>query len=212
MRPDPIGDAVKHLAASGLLGYPTETVWGLGVDAASEVAVGRLRDWKGRGDDAPISILIADMADLEIFDFVVEEATLKLAGAFWPGPLTLVIPCRRSFARGVGRSDGAVGVRCSAHPIAAALARRCEAEGLGPLTATSLNRTGSPAARTRCEAVANAGDGPDAPIIVDIDGCEAGGDLASTVIDVSTSRPGVLRWGSIQAAEIEPVLQEIEQG
>jgi len=211
VRPDPIGDAVKHVAASGMLGYPTETVWGLGVDAASETAVGRLRDWKGRGDDAPISILIADMADLEVFDFVVEEATLKLAGAFWPGPLTLVIPCRRSFAPGVGRSDGAVGVRCSAHPLAAALARRCEAEGLGPLTATSLNRTGSPAATTRGEAAANAGAGPEAPLIVDVEGCEAGGDLESTVIDVSHSEPGVLRWGSLRAAEIDPVLQEIDR-
>ena len=211
MRPDPLGDAVKHVAASGMLGYPTETVWGLGVDAASEAAVGRLRDWKGRGDEAPIAILIADMADLEVFGFVVEEATLKLAGAFWPGPLTLVIPCRRSFARGVGRSDGAVGVRCSAHPLAAALARRCEAHGMGPLTATSLNRTGSPAARTRGEAAANAGEGPDAPILLDVDGGEAGGDLESTVIDVSTSKPGVLRWGAIRAAEIDPVLQEIDQ-
>ncbi len=212
MRPDPIGEAVKHAAAAGMVGYPTETVWGLGADAASEVAIGRLRDWKGRGDDAPISILIADMVDLEVSGFIVEEATLKLAGAFWPGPLTLVIPCRRAFARGVGRSDGAVGVRCSAHPIAAALARRCEAEGIGPLTATSLNRTGSPAARTRGEADANAGDGPEAPRIVDVDGGEAGGDIESTVIDVTTARPEVLRWGSIRAAEIDPVLQEIDRG
>ncbi|MBW2666117.1 MAG: L-threonylcarbamoyladenylate synthase [Deltaproteobacteria bacterium] len=212
MRPDPIGDAVQHAAAGGLVGYPTETVWGLGVDATSEAAIGRLRDWKGRADDAPISILIADMADLEVFDFVLEEAALKLAGAFWPGPLTLVIPCRRSFASGVGRSDGAVGVRCSAHPLAAALARRCEAEGVGPLTATSLNRTGSPAAKTRGEADANVGDGPDAPRIVDVEGSEAGGDLESTVVDVSTARPEVLRWGSIRVAEIDPILQEISRG
>jgi L-threonylcarbamoyladenylate synthase len=182
------------------------------VDAASEAAIDRLRDWKGRGEDVPISILIADMADLEVFGFIVEEATLKLAGAFWPGPLTLVIPCRRAFPRGVGRSDGAVGVRCSAHPLAAALARRCEAEGMGPLTATSLNRTGSSAARTRGEAEANAGDGPDAPRIVDVDGSEAGGGFESTVIDVSTARPEVLRWGAIRAVEIGPVLQEIDRG
>jgi L-threonylcarbamoyladenylate synthase len=211
VRPDPIGDAVKHAAAGGMIGYPTETVWGLGVDATSEAAVDRLRNWKGRGHDAPISILIADMADLEVFGFIVEEATLKLAGAFWPGPLTLVIPCRISFASGVARSDGAVGVRCSAHPLAAALARRCEAEGMGPLTATSLNRSGAPPAATRGEADANVDDDPDSPRILAVEGSEAGGDLASTVVDVSTARPEVLRWGSIRAAEIDPVLQEISR-
>jgi L-threonylcarbamoyladenylate synthase len=211
VRPDPIGDAVKHAAAGGMIGYPTETVWGLGVDATSEAAVDRLRNWKGRGDDAPLSILIADMADLEVFGFIVEEATLKLAGAFWPGPLTLVIPCRSSLASGVARSDGAVGVRCSAHPLAAALARRCEAEGMGPLTATSLNRSGAPPAATRGEADANVDDDPDSPRILDVEGSEAGGDLATTVVDVSTVRPEVLRWGSIRAAEIDPVLQEISR-
>jgi L-threonylcarbamoyladenylate synthase len=209
VRPDPIGDAVKRVAAGGMVGYPTETVWGLGVDATSQAAIDRLRTWKGRADEASISILIADMPDLEACGFIVEEAVQKLAGAFWPGPLTLVIPCRGSFANGVGRSDGAVGVRCSSHPLAAALARRCEAEGMGPLTATSLNRSGSPAAKTRSEADANAGSGPDAPLIVDVEGSEAGGDLESTVVDVSSARPEVLRWGSIRAAEIDPVLQEI---
>lgn len=80
---------------------------------------------------------------------------------------------------------------------------------MGPLTATSLNRSASPAAKTRSEADANAGSGPDAPLIVDVEGSEAGGDLESTVVDVSSARPEVLRWGSIRAAEIDPVLQEI---
>jgi tRNA A37 threonylcarbamoyladenosine synthetase subunit TsaC/SUA5/YrdC len=93
--------------------------------------------------------------------------------------------------------------------LAAALARRCEAEGVGPLSATSLNRSGSPAATNRVEAVANAGAGPEAPRILDVEGAEAGGDRESTVVDVSCARPEVLRWGSISAAGIEPVLQEI---
>jgi L-threonylcarbamoyladenylate synthase len=212
VRPDPVGEAVVLAGAGGMIGYPTETVWGLGADSCSEVAIDRLRAWKGRGDDAPLSILIAGVADLEALEFVVGDAAQKLAGAFWPGPLTLVIPCRRRFAPGVGRSDGAIGVRCSAHPLAAALARRCEADGVGPLTATSLNRTGSPAPKTRAEAEANLGNDPDAPRIVEVEGAEAGGDLESTIIDVSGARPEVLRWGSIRAAEIEPVLQEISRG
>jgi len=207
--PDPIGDAVRRVREGGLIGFPTETVWGIGADTTSEAAVARLRGWKGRGDDAPFSVLIADMADLEVLGFEVGDAALNLAGAFWPGPLTLVIPCRRGFASGVGREDRAVGVRCSAHPLAAALARRCEAEGVGPLTATSLNRTGASPALTRSQALAAVGDDPDAPQLVNIEAAEAGGDVESTVVDISGERPRVLRWGSLAAVELEPVLREI---
>ena len=120
MMPDPIGDAVTRVHEGGLIAYPTETVWGIGADATSDAAIERLRQWKGRGDDAPISILVAGIADLEVLGFEVGEPAQKLAGAFWPGPLTLVIPCRRAFARGIAREDGSVGVRCSAHPLAGA--------------------------------------------------------------------------------------------
>jgi L-threonylcarbamoyladenylate synthase len=207
--PDPIGDAVKWVHEGGLVAYPTETVWGIGADATSDAAVERLRRWKGRGGDAPISILVAGLADLEVLGFEVGEPTQKLAGAFWPGPLTLVIRCRRAFARGVAREDGAVGVRCSAHPLAGALARRCEARGVGPLTATSLNRTGAPPARTRAEVVAVVGGDPDAPRLIQIDTAESGGDAETTVLDVSSAHPQVLRWGALSAEEIEPVLREI---
>jgi L-threonylcarbamoyladenylate synthase len=209
MMPDPIGDAVTRVHEGGLIAYPTETVWGIGADATSDAAIERLRQWKGRGDDAPISILVAGIADLEVLDFEVGEPAQKLAGAFWPGPLTLVIPCRRVFARGIAREDGAVGVRCSAHPLAGALARRCEAKGVGPLTATSLNRTGASPALTRAEALAAVGGDPDGPRLIEIDTAEAGGDTETTVLDVSGPRPQVLRWGALGAEDLEPVLKEI---
>jgi len=212
VKPDPIGDAVKRVGEGGMIAYPTETVWGIGADATSSAAIERLWRWKGRGDDAPIAILVAGVADLEVLGFEVGEAALKLVGAFWPGPLTLVIPCGREFARGVGRGSGsgAVGVRCSSHPLAGALARRCEAEGVGPLTATSLNRTGGASALTRAEALAAVGDDPDGPQLVNVDTAEAGGDVESTVVDVSGEEPRVLRWGSLSAADLAPVLREIE--
>jgi L-threonylcarbamoyladenylate synthase len=209
---DPIGDAVRRVTEGGLIAFPTETVWGIGADATSDVAIAALREWKGRGDDAPLAILVAAMADLEALDFDVGAAALKLAGAFWPGPLTLVIPCRRRFARGVSREDGAVGVRCSLHPLAGALARRCGAEGAGPITATSLNRTGAAPALTRSQALATVGDDANAPQIVNVDTAEAGGDVESTVVDVSGERPRVLRWGSVSSAELDPVLKEIDAG
>jgi L-threonylcarbamoyladenylate synthase len=209
MMPDPIGDAVKWVCEGGLIAYPTETVWGIAADATSDVAIERLRRWKGRGGDAPVSILVAGMADLEVLGFDVGEPVQKLAGAFWPGPLTLVIPCRRAFARGVAREDGAVGVRCSAHPLASAFARRCEAEGVGPVTSTSLNRTGALPALTRAEALAVIGGEADGPRLIEIEAAEAGGDVESTVVDASGARPRVLRWGSLRADELVPILREI---
>jgi L-threonylcarbamoyladenylate synthase len=205
---DPLGDAVRWVRDGGMLAYPTETVWGLGVDAASESALTRLAGWKVRSPGAPISILIAEPAALEGLGFAVGPAARRLAADFWPGPLTLVLRCRRQFARGVARSDGAVGVRCSAHPLAAALARRLASEGVGPLTSTSLNRSGAPPARNREEASAACRDGVDAPRLLAVEGAEAGGGCASTVVDLTGAAPRVLRWGVLPKPVLEPVLKE----
>jgi L-threonylcarbamoyladenylate synthase len=206
---DPIGDAVKRVRSGKLIAYPTETVWGIGADATSAAAVDRLRSWKGRADDAPISILVASFADLASLGCRVEEAARKLADVFWPGPLMLVVPCSHSFAKGIGRADGAVGVRCSAHPLAGALARRCQAEGTGPITSTSFNRSGDPAASTRTEASSLVAGDLDAPQIIDVETAEAGGGQESTIVDLSDGPPRVLRWGAVPAEEIEPVLERI---
>jgi L-threonylcarbamoyladenylate synthase len=206
---DPIGDAVKRLSDGLLVAYPTETVWGIGADATSEEAVARLRRWKGRGDESPFSVLVADFTALAALGCEVGEVACALTDAFWPGPLTLVLPCTRAFAPGVCRSDGAVGVRCSAHPLAQALARRCDLAGTGPITATSLNRRSEPAAANRAEAERAVVDGPDAPRLLDVQGAESGGKGASTVVDVTAREPVVLRWGLLPAAEVEPVLARI---
>jgi L-threonylcarbamoyladenylate synthase len=209
MLPDPLGDAVDWIRGEELLAYPTETVWGLGADARSGRALTRLVDWKGRPADAPISILVGALDDLAALGFAVDEGARRLAGEFWPGPLTLVMPCEGSFAPGIARSDGAVGVRCSAHPLAGALARRLAREGVGPITSTSLNRSGAPPLRSRHEARACCSDGPHAPRMLDVDGAEAGGERESTVVDVTGAHPTVLRWGALPEPVLEPVLKEI---
>jgi L-threonylcarbamoyladenylate synthase len=206
---DPIGDSVALIRAGGLVAYPTETVWGIGADATSDAAVARLFAWKRRAIDQFASLLVSDFSDLEGLGFEVGDAVQKLAAAFWPGPLTLVIPCRASYAHGIANSNGGIGVRCPAHPLAAALARRCESEGVGPITATSLNRSGMAPARSRSEALEALADGPDAPQIIDVESAEAGGDLETTIVDVSSERPKVLRWGSIAAADLEPLLEKM---
>jgi len=198
-------EAVERLAGGGLLAYPTETVWGLGADARSEAALSALRAFKGRSDDAPVSILVSGAGALSSLGFAPTPAAQRAMRAFWPGPLTLVLPCRGRFASGVVRADGAVGVRCSPHPAAAALARACERAGAGPPTATSCNRSGDPAADSRDAARAVCGDR--VPLL---SGAEAGGGAPSTVVDFSGARPTVLRWGGVGEAELSARVGALE--
>ncbi len=212
MTPDPIGEAVAVLREGGLVAFPTETVWGLGADACRAESVDALFRFKGRARQQPLSVLIAGRAALPGHGFSLDPAVEGLAKRFWPGPLTLVLPHAGGFAPGVAREeDGAVGVRCSSHPLAAALARRLETQGVGPMTATSLNPSGAPPARTRAEArlYCSRGD-PGAPLphLLGVPGAEAGGDRESTVLDVATRPARVLRWGAIERDELLPVLAE----
>jgi L-threonylcarbamoyladenylate synthase len=205
MMPDPLGAAVRWLGAGGLVAYPTETVWGLAAAAESPLGMQRLRAWKARDDAAPVAILVDGVEDALALGCELGASARRLASAHWPGPLTLVVPCRRGFAPGVAREDGALGLRCSSHPLAAALSRRARREGVGPITATSLNRHGEPPARTR-EDAARLCEGAGAPHLVAVDGAEAGGDAASTVVDATGAQAVVLRWGAIPRDEIEPML------
>jgi L-threonylcarbamoyladenylate synthase len=207
---DPIGAAVDWVRDGGLLAYPTETVWGLGADACSVAAIDRLRGWKGQRESAPISILIADPDCLEPLGFEFNDLARRLAAAFWPGPLTLVLNCRGRFAPGIPRHDGAVGVRCSSHPISAAFARRLAAEGVGPITSTSLNRSGASPATTLEQAREVCGTGPERPRLLAVEGAEAGGEGESTVIDTTGPELVVLRWGALAKPNLASVLESLE--
>jgi len=207
---DPIGAAVDWVRDGGLLAYPTETVWGLGADACSVAATDRLRAWKGQRGSAPLSILIADPESLESLGFEFNDLARRLAAAFWPGPLTLVLNCRGQFAPGVPRHDGAVGVRCSSHPISAALARRLARDGVGPITATSVNRSGAAPAVTREQVRTVCGTDPESPRVLAVEGAEAGGDGESTVIDTTGPELVVLRWGALAKPDLASVLESLE--
>jgi tRNA threonylcarbamoyl adenosine modification protein (Sua5/YciO/YrdC/YwlC family) len=209
---DPIGDAVEWVRDGGLLAYPTETVWGLGADSRSDSAVARLNHWKGRDASEPISILIAEPDCLAPLGFGWTDTARHLAAAFWPGPLTLVLNCESRFAPGVSRKDGAVGVRCSSHPLSLAIARRLDAAGVGPLTSTSLNPSGAPAAGNVEEARRLCGSSAGSPRLVAVEGAEAGGDRESTVVDATGAEPRVLRWGAVGQSDLARFLRAFEQG
>lgn len=213
-RAEALAAAVARLAAGGLVAYPTETVWGLGAAAARPRAVDRLREWKGRAEAHALSLLVPGTAALGALGAELPPAARALAERFWPGPLTLVLRCRAPLAAGVAAADGSVGFRCSPHPAAAALARAALDAGLGPITATSLNRSGEPPARTRGEAAALCGvggtrvplgpDSPDAdaPALLGGDWPDAGGAAPSSVVDVTGPSLRLLREGALSEAEI----------
>lgn len=207
-RRDPLADAVARVAAGQLVAFPTETIWGLGADARSAQAVGRLRRWKG--GEQPLSVLVTGFTALAALGVRVNPLARELADAFWPGPLTLVLPCRSRFAPGVARADGALGLRCSPHPVAASLARALEAARVGPITATSLNRHGEAPARSRAEAAAACAPADaDAPFLFVGDGLDAGGGRASTVVDLTARAPVVLRWGALGRDVLLPLLSGV---
>jgi L-threonylcarbamoyladenylate synthase len=196
-----LGAALARLAADGLVAYPTETVWGLAAAAARPAAVARLRAWKGRADGQPLSLLVSDAAALDALGVEPAAAARALAARFWPGPLTLVVRCAARFGDGVAAANGSVGLRCSPHPAAAALARAALAAGLGPLTATSLNRSGAPPARTGAEA-ARACTGADGPLLLGGGWPDAGGATPSSVVDLTGPSPRLLREGALPAREL----------
>ncbi|MDJ0866434.1 MAG: L-threonylcarbamoyladenylate synthase [Myxococcota bacterium] len=195
-----LAQAVTWLRADGLVAFPTETVWGLGADAASEPAVAGLRAWKGREADRPMAVLVDGVESARRLGARFDPAAERLARLHWPGPLTLVLPFHGRLARGVAREDGALGLRCSPHPLARRLSEQATAAGLGPLTATSLNRSGEPAAAGRDQAAALCG-APGGPQLLG-GGPDCGGGEASTVVDCTGPAPKLLREGALPWREL----------
>ena len=135
--------AIRALEAGHLVVYPTETVYGLGVDAASSTALAELARIKGRPSDKGVSVLVETLAAaVPLLDAPVPEAAIRLADAFWPGPLTLVLPAAEHIDPWLLGPGGGVGLRCSTDPLARALV----AGFGGPLTSTSANPSGLPPA------------------------------------------------------------------
>lgn len=202
-----IEDAVERLAADGFVAYPTETVWGLGASADRPVGIERLMAWKGRSTDAPLAVLVSSADEALDLGCRIDAPTRRLIEAFWPGPLMVVVPCRRRFAAGVARGDGALGLRCSSHPLARALAAAAKEAGLGPLTSTSLNRGGETPAADAESAAAMIGDGPPeglrSPLLVSTMGHDAGGAAPSSVVDCTAVLPKIIRVGAIDRESLE---------
>jgi L-threonylcarbamoyladenylate synthase len=194
-----VARAVDALRAGELVAFPTETVYGLGADAANVDAVRKLYAVKGRPSDHPVIVHIARAAQLdELARDVPEEARL-LAKAFWPGPLTIVL--RRDPARVVPEVTGGrdtVGLRVPDHPIALEL---LEAFG-GGVAAPSANRFGRVSPTTAAHVHADLG--ADVRVVLDGGPCRVG--VESTIVDVTGREPAILRVGGVSCSEVEAVV------
>lgn len=211
-KPENLVAALDFLEADGLVAFPTETVWGLAARATSQRAVERLQSFKGRAPDQPISVLVDALTTVESLGIALEPRVRSIAAAFWPGPLTLVIPgpAEGRLAAGIGGPTGAVGFRCSDHPVANLLVREAICRGLGPLTATSFNRSAETPVQTHAEAILLAtSQGGDRVVVLRANENDASGGTPSTVLDLTTPEPRVLRAGAIDEAALAKVLVKL---
>ena len=191
-------EAVDLLRNGGVVAYPTETLYGLGVDAADAAAVRRLRALKGRDEGKPILVLVDGLAMLEEIAGPIPDAAKRCAERFWPGPLSIVLRANHRLPVELTAGTGTIGARVSSHPVA----RLLPALLGSPITSTSANPSGSPGAAS-AHAVAEAfGSGID--LILDTG--DAISPTPSTVIDFSSTIPKVLREGAVPREALSDVV------
>ena len=193
-----IGIAAEILRAGGLVGIPTETVYGLGANGLDPEAVGRIFTAKGRPQDNPLILHIPDPSWLERYCRNIPPAAYALAEAVWPGPLTMVLQRRENVPNAVTCGLDTVGVRCPGHPLALAVIR---AAGV-PVAAPSGNLSGRPSptcARHMLEDM-------DGRIDAILDGGACGVGVESTIVDLTTPAPRLLRPGGLPLERLEEAL------
>lgn len=183
-----LDQAVQLLKDGGVVAFPTDTVYGVGVDPLQPEAVRRLYRIKGRPDNKPIAILVGSIEDVERVAQTPLKAFSRLADRFWPGGLTLVVEAR-DLSPEITAGGSTVGVRMPDHPLALELLRGFG----GPIATTSANRSGEPPATSAEEVDAQLGD----RVNLIVDGGDTITKVASTVLDLSVSPLQVLRHGGI---------------
>ncbi|MBQ7026607.1 MAG: threonylcarbamoyl-AMP synthase [Peptococcaceae bacterium] len=191
--------AAALLRAGEAVAFPTDTVYGLGANAKEDVAIQKIYTAKGRPSDKPLILLIHDKRQLLQFTENISDTAQKLMDAFWPGSLTLIFPLRdNTVSAAVTRGKTTVGVRMPNHPIALELLTLADV----PIAAPSANLSGKPSPVT-AEQVAADLDGRIAAIVSG-GTCSIG--MASTIVDVSSDLPIILRQGAISREQLEAVL------
>jgi L-threonylcarbamoyladenylate synthase len=196
--PAAIARAAEAIAAGELVAFPTETVYGLGARADHDDAVAKIFALKGRPQDHPLIVHVADRAHAERFAAALPPVAERLIDAFWPGPLTVIVLRAAGIGDAAAAHQATIGLRCPAHPIAHALLAEAGERGVPGIAAPSANRFGRVSATTAAHVVEELGD----ELLV-IDGGAARIGIESAIVDCSTGSPVLLRPGILTRDRIE---------
>jgi L-threonylcarbamoyladenylate synthase len=196
--PASVSAAAQALRAGELVGLPTETVYGLGADAGSDTAVAKIFAAKGRPSDHPLIVHVADASGVAHFACEVPAFAHPLMQAYWPGPLTLILPRRPEVGAAAAGGQDSIGLRCPSHPLAHALLLAARALGVHGVAAPSANQFGRVSPTTAAHVQGEFGD---SLLILDGGPCEVG--IESTIVDCTRGVPVLLRPGRITREQIE---------
>lgn len=189
--------ATSALKSGRLVVMPTDTLYGLAADAFDSAAVSSLLAAKRRGRDMPVPVLVGSWHTIDGLVFSVRPQARDLIKAFWPGGLSLVVQQAPSLAWDLGDTRGTVMLRMPLHPVALELLAE-----VGPLAVSSANVSGQPPAKTAAEAREQLGD----LVGVYLDGGRAEHAVASTIVDMTSDQPRILRAGAVSVEQIAEVL------
>ena len=201
-----IEQAAAHIRAGELVAFPTETVYGLGADASSDTAVAKIFAAKGRPSDHPLIVHIASSKQVGDYASSVPSFAQALIKAFWPGPLTIILPRKPGVAAAAAGGQNSIGLRCPAHPLALEFLKACNTGVAGP----SANKFGRVSPTTALHVAQEFGD---ALMVLDGGPCTVG--IESSIVDCTRSvpvllRPGVLTREQLSAACGQQVLSADE--
>jgi len=195
--PQSIAAAAQALQRGELLGLPTETVYGLAADAGNDAAVAKIFAAKGRPATHPLIVHVASAQGVQRFASHVPDFAQKLIDAFWPGPLTLILPRRAEVAAVAAGGQNSVGLRCPSHPVAHAVLQSAETMGVFGVAAPSANVFGRVSPTTAAHVAGEFGDGL---LILDGGASEVG--IESTIIDCTRAAPVLLRPGVLTPQQL----------
>ena len=196
-----IAAAAEAVRRGEVVVLPTDTVYGVGVDAFASDAVAAVLAVKGRGREMPLPVLVPSAQTVDGLAADVPDYARDLIRAFWPGPLTLVLPAQSSLMWDLGETNGTVALRMPQNDTALQLLSE-----VGPMAVTSANISGQPPATTILEAATQLGSA----VSVYLEAGPSTGGLASTILDCTRDTPVILRAGAVSAGQLQEVLGDIQ--
>ena len=193
---DAVLQAAHVLSQGGLIGLPTETVYGLAADALNPQAVSAIFQAKGRPADHPLIVHVVDAAQVALFAQDVPEFAVHLMTAFWPGPLTLILPKKSGVADAAAGGHATIALRCPAHPMAQSVLQAAQSLGVQGVAAPSANLFGSVSPTT----AAHVREAFPSLLVLDGGACDVG--IESTIVDCSRAAPVLLRPGMLSLSQL----------